>query len=142
MNYYLTSLRKENYEIIEENGFNLIGFNEKSLLAEQLSKGDILIIYIGSRESKIVGYIEVVDKYYWDNELIWDDIFPKRVKIKPKVILNDSSKINVKDLVSKLSFVSNKKRYGMSFLAGIRRIPAVDAVYIIEEIERRKNNAI
>lgn len=142
MNYYLTSLRKENYEIIEENGFNLIGFNEKSLLAEQLSKGDILIIYIGSRESKIAGYIEVVDKYYWDNELIWDDIFPKRVKIKPKVILNDSSKINVKDLVSKLSFVSNKKRYGMSFLAGIRRIPAADAVYIIEEIERRKNNAI
>lgn len=142
MSYFLTSIRKENYEVLEENSFEFIGFSEKSHLAELLEPGDIIILYIGSRESKIAGYVEVLDKYFWDNRLIWDDIFPKRVKIKSRIILNDNDKIQVKELVPNLSFVVNKKRYGMSFFAGIRRIPEEDALYIIKEIERRKINAI
>lgn len=142
MNYYLTSLRKENYEILEDNNFELIGFNEKSHLAEKLQSGDIIILYIGSRVSKIAGYVSVTDKYYWDTELIWDDVFPKRVKIKPIRILEAAKMIDIRALIPSLSFVTNKERYGMSFLAGLRQIPEEDAKYMIEQVERRKENGI
>jgi len=135
MKYYLTSLRKENYEVIESNNFNLIGFNEHSQIADKLEIGDVIILYIGSRVSQIAGYVTVTEKSYWDTNLIWDDVFPKRVKIKPGIILND--KVDVRQIIEELSFVKNKKRYGMSFLAGLRKLPDEDGKMIIEEIERR-----
>lgn len=140
MNYYLTSLRKKNYEILENNGFRLIGFNERSHLAEKLEPGDLIFVYIGSRVSKIAGYVIVNDKFYWDNELLWDDVFPKRVKIEPGVILKE--KIDIRSLIDRLSFVKNKLRYGMSFLAGLREIPCDDGEILKKEIERRQINEL
>jgi predicted RNA-binding protein len=133
MKYYLTSLRKENYEVIENNRFSLIGFNERSQIADKLEVGDTIIIYICSRVSKIAGYVIVTEKSYWDTNLIWDDVFPKRVKIKPGIILHD--KIDIRKMIAILSFVKN--RFGMSFLAGLRELPEADGITIISEIERR-----
>jgi predicted RNA-binding protein len=135
MKYYLTSLRKENYEVIENNRFSLIGFNERSQIADKLEVGDTIIIYICSRVSKIAGYVIVTEKSYWDTNLIWDDVFPKRVEIKFGIILHD--KVDIRKMIAILSFVKNKNRFGMSFLAGLRELPEADGITIISEIERR-----
>lgn len=141
-NCYLTSLRYENYLVLRDNGFNVIGFNERSQLADKLKKGDMIFIYIGSRVSKIVGYVRVKQECYWDTKLLWDDIFPKRVRIEPISVVNDNNGIHVKNLVEQLSFVKNKSRYGMSFMAGLRQIPQEDATILVEQIESRIKNEL
>ena len=135
MSYYLTSLRKENFEVLEKNGFSTIGFNEKSRMADRLNNGDIIVLYIGSRVSKIAGYIVVDSKCYWDNDMIWDDVFPKRIKTFPSCILKNM--IDIREIVDKLSFVRNKQRFGMSFMSGLRSLPELDGKFLIKEIEKR-----
>lgn len=142
MAYYLTSLRKENFDILKDNNFSLIGFNESSHIADCLLKGDYIIIYIGSRKSKIAGYIEVLDSVYWDTTIIWDDIFPKRVKAKPVCILSADKQINIRQHINKLEFISNKQRYGMSFMLGLRKLNENDGKYLINIIEREMNDEI
>lgn len=136
MAYYLTSLRKENFDILRENNFSLIGFNESSHVADELMQGDYIVIYIGSRKSKIAGFVEVLDSVYWDTTLIWDDIFPKRVKVKPICILSDEKQIDIRQHIKHLEFVSNKERYGMSFMSGLRKIDDSDGKYLTAIIER------
>lgn len=142
MTYYLTSLRKENFDILKDNNFSLIGFSESSHIADSLLRGDYIIIYIGSRKSKIAGYIEVLDSVYWDNTIIWDDVFPKRVKIRPRCILSHDKQIDIRKHINELEFVSNKERYGMSFMSGLRKISDNDGKYLINIIEREMNNGI
>lgn len=95
MLHYLVTLRKDNFEVISELGFSMIGFSERSHIAEKLEPGDRIIIYL-SGKSAIVGEIEVKSKFYWSNELLFDDIYPKRVDMKKICILDEKNYISMK----------------------------------------------
>lgn len=136
MRYYLASLRKENYEILKNIEFSIIGFNNKSLIADEMEPGDVIIIYIGSRVSKIAGIVEVTGKCKWNTELIWDDIFPKRIPIKPIIILDDEKMINIRDLLDGIKFVKNKEKYGVYFFSGVKHLSKEDGNYIKKSIEK------
>ena len=105
MNYYLSCVRKENFEVIQNRNFAVIGFHANSHLADKLEPDDRIVLYVGSRVSCFSAILEVKSKVYWDNELIWDDVFPKRVKTSPFMILKKEEWIDVRGILGELSFV-------------------------------------
>ena len=137
MKYYLSCLRKENFDIIERHSFSIIGFHENSHIADELEPGDRIIIYVGSRISCFAAVVKAKSKVYWDNKLIWDDIFSKRVKISEYITLNRNDLVDVRDILQELSFIKNKKRFGMNFMSGLRRLPLEDGEKITKIMEYR-----
>lgn len=139
MNYYLVSLRNENYEIIRQNGFSIMGFPERSHIVEGVEPGDKLVLYVGSRKSVIAGIAEVKSKFFYDNELIWDDIFPKRIRIKEYRILEPHQYIPIRSLINSLSFVDKtKERYGMYFMQAIRKLSDEDYKTLFDAVTNSK----
>lgn len=127
MNYYLVSLRYENYEVIKEEGFSIMGFPNRSQIVESVEPGDKLVLYIGSRKSVIAGIVEATSEFFLDNELLWDEVFPKRINIREYKILKPQNFIPIKSLINGLSFVDEtKKRYGLYFMQAIRKLSKED----------------
>ncbi len=96
----------------------------------KLSKGDAILFYQGRDESqKIFGSAELASQLQQINEsenyveiryfVVWD----KPVKIKP--------------LINKLSFIKNKKHWGLYLHGGIVKISEKDHNLILNEAERR-----
>ena len=138
MNGYIISLRKDNFENIRDSGYSLVGFTEHCKIAEKLQPGDQLIIYVASGISKFVGVLEVSEKYYWDTELLWDDIYPKRVKTAPKIILKDDKWVDVRKIKDSINFITNKEnpKFGVYFMQGIRKLTEADYEFISAEIKK------
>jgi predicted RNA-binding protein len=124
MKYYIISVRKDNFNIIKDMGFNLIGFSQKEKRLKDFKKGDILILYIGSRISCFGAILEVIsDNIIYDNTLIWDDIFPNRIITKPIIILDKNNYVYVSNIKDKLSFIKREDiSFGMYFQRTIREI--------------------
>ena len=59
MNYYLSCVRKENFEIIQKRHFGVIGFHANGHFADELEPGDRIILYVGSRGSCFSAILEV-----------------------------------------------------------------------------------
>lgn len=135
MKYYLVSLRYENYEVIRQNGFSIMGFPERSHIVEAVEPGDKLVLYVGSRKSVIAGIVEATSKYFYDNKLIWDEVFPKRIKIQEYKTLKMQNFIPIKSLIEGLSFVDEtKERYGLYFMQAIRQLNDEDYKLLYDEV--------
>lgn len=76
--------------------------------------------------SKIAGVVKVLSTVHWNTLLIWNDIFPKHITIEPIIMLRKDNMIDVRDILNNLGFVSNKERYRMSFVAGLRQVRSAD----------------
>ena len=138
MQGYIISLRKDNYESIKNSGYSMVGFTESCRIVEAVEPGDVLIMYLASGISKFVGTLRVKEKYYWDNELVWDDIYPKRLKTEPIDILSPETGVDVRLIKNDLSFITNKemKKFGVYFMQGIRKLTSKDFDYIMSCIKR------
>jgi predicted RNA-binding protein len=112
MNYYLVFLRYDNFIQLDETDFEVIGFPEHSKMIESAKLGDKFILYIGSNKSLIPGIVEATSECYWDNELIWDDIYPKRVRMK--IVMKPEDYISMKKIKNGLSFINPEvKKFGV-----------------------------
>lgn len=72
-NYYMIITNEIDYGWNIDNQFSRARFperNKKSL--QQIEIGD-KIIYYETKQSKFMAVVEVVGKYYYSEELIWDD---------------------------------------------------------------------
>lgn len=138
MQGYIISLRKENYDSIMKSGYSVVGFTSSCKIVEKVEPGDILIMYLASGISKFVGTLRVKEKYYWDTQIIWDDIYPKRLKTEPIDILSADSSIDVRNLKNDLSFITNKeiKKFGVYFMQGIRKLNTEDFEFLIRCIKK------
>ncbi|MCM1235259.1 MAG: EVE domain-containing protein [Ruminococcus flavefaciens] len=140
MNYFLVSLRYDNFKQLQESGFEVIGFPEHSKMIESVKPGDKFVLYIGSQKSLIPGVVEAASECFWDNELIWDDIYPKRVKMKVDIMLKPENYVSMKEIKNGLSFINPEvKKFGVYLMKGIRKLSEQDYSYIMEKV-RSKND--
>lgn len=139
--YFLVSVRYSNFEQLKNNDFKVIGFPEHSKMIESVLPGDNFIIYIGSGKSVIAGIVEATSECYWDTELLWDDIYPKRVKMKKYIILPETKYVSMKEIKNGLSFINpDVKKFGVYLMQGIRKLSDSDYKYILEKVENSNGN--
>lgn len=98
MQHFLVSLRKENFEKLKESNFDMIGFPGKYRFIDEVEPRDKFVLYVGSGKSLVVGILEATGKIYWGNNLFWNDYFPKRVKTKVHVILEEEKYVSMRQI--------------------------------------------
>ncbi len=121
MAYWLCITNEDNWEIIKEKQIWGVAKRHKNTI-NKVKTGDRLVIYETQRGGKdfkppyIKGIYEVVSEVYEDTSKIFNPIpknpnekFPYRVKLKEIRIFEPP--INFKDLIPKLEFITNKKRW-------------------------------
>lgn len=144
MNGYLISLQKNNYESIRNSGYSIVGFTKRCHMVDDINPGDMLIIYVASHISKIAGILKVEEKVYWDTELIWEDVFPKRIKTSPYAILPTNDWIDFRAIKDDIEFISNKKtpKFGVYLMQGIRKLSRHDYEYLLYLIKKEMEDGI
>lgn len=136
MNYYIVTLRRSNFEIIQDNNFSMIGFSDHSKIAERIVEGDRFIIYL-SGKSVVVGELEAKGSYKWDTSLVFDDIYPKRIDMRQVCILKKDSWIKMKEIKNGLSFIDPKnEKYGVYFMNTPKRLNEKDYKYLSNLIKK------
>lgn len=141
--FYIVSVRYENYKQIREDHFSRIGFPGKGKRPDDIKIGDKLVLYVGSRKSIVVGVLEVTSKMIWSNELVWDDIFPKRFETKPILVLPEKKGVDMRDIKNGLSFINPSiKKFGVYFMTGLKEINEDDYIYIYEKLKKAYGDQI
>jgi hypothetical protein len=100
--------------------------------------GDRVAYYI-MKLQKFGATATITGDYYEDYSRVWKDdneMWPARRPSKPNIVLNDDELIDTKRLVSSLTFIENKEKWGVHFQGSIRTIPEED--FRLIESEMRK----
>lgn len=136
---WLLAERYENWLVDQDEGFRILGFPERMRVrVAQISKGDKIVVYLASRKSAIGGIHECLsEKPYWDIELVWDEIYPVRIEIRPELILREDQFVPVRELIGDLSFTRNLKDWRQCFRTPIRRLDDNDYGLIRDAINRK-----
>ena len=138
MQYFLVSLRKENFEKLKESNFDMIGFPEKYRLIDRIELGEKFVLFVGSGKSLVVGILESTGKIYRDNNLFWDDYFPKRVKTKVHIILEEEKYVSMRQIKDGLSFINpDVKKFGVYLMKGVRKLSEEDYKYLYEKVVQK-----
>lgn len=141
MNYYLISLRKDNFKQLKENGFSLVGLPAYSRIVESIRPGDKIVLYVGKPISGIPGIIEATSEMYYSDSWLWDEFFPKRINATPYKMIDDSF-VPMRDIKNGLSFVRPEiKKFGVYFMQGIRKLSDSDYAYLEEKVGEMSNEA-
>ncbi len=137
MLYWLCITNRENWEIIKKHNIWGVSERHKNTIM-RVKKGDKLIFYIKQKiygkkkhPSVIAGIYEAISEPYRDETEIFEGgTYPWRVKIKPVRL----GEVNFKDLIPKLSFIKNKKRWSGHLMGrAMIKIPEED-YHIIESM--------
>ena len=137
MAYWLCITNEDNWEIIKEKQIWGVAERHKNTI-NKVKIGDKLLIYETQRSGKefkppyIRGVYEVVSEVYKDTSKIFNPIpknpnekFPYRVKLKEIKVFEPP--INFKDLIPKLDFITNKKKWNGHLMGkAMREIPESD----------------
>jgi predicted RNA-binding protein len=150
MAYWLCITNEANWKVIREKNVWGVPERHKNTIAK-VKPGDKLVIYVKQkkvgeevRPSRIMGVYEVVSEPFKDSTRIFktprsigSESFPWRVKIKPIKIFDKP--IEFRPLVSKLKFITNKRKWS-GHLKGkaMREIPKEDFELIWRELDRSK----
>jgi len=143
--YWLISTSPENFEIDRQINFAVQGFSNRfRKLIGQVKLGDKFVIYI-NRLQKIGAICEATSGLYYDNKnRIWTEdveVWPCRFKTRPGLVLNDDELLDIKKLISSLSFITPKQRattWGLAFHYSLRTIPKEDFELIESEMRKIK----
>lgn len=147
---WLCITTEDNWKIIREK--NIWGVPERHRnTISKVKPGDKLLIYVKQeniggevKPSRIVAVYEVVSEPFKDPTRIFkpskdikSESFPWRVRIRPIKIFDNP--IEFRSLVSKLKFITNKRKWS-GHLKGraMREIPKEDFELILGELDRSK----
>lgn len=136
--YWLFSVTPENWEIARKRQIWAVRTEN---VAQKIKKGDFIVLYVTGIRS-FCNIVQVVEDWTLAKQAIWtDEIKEGRIKYlyQTKATIIMGGLANTKELVTKLSFVENKKRWGVYFLgapANLRRpIPESDYRLIYETMK-------
>jgi predicted RNA-binding protein len=95
-NYWLDLFTPTTWEEFLKAGGNISGFRESRwTTVQKIKAGDYLICYL-TGISRFIGILEVIDKPFKDNSIIWkDEEFPCRLKVKTIVALTPNTAVPV-----------------------------------------------
>lgn len=142
MTYWLCITNEENWKVIK--GKNIWGVPERHKnTIMKVKKGDKLLIYLKqekvsdeTKHSRVVAVYEAASEVFRDSSRIFkspkgmgNENFPLRIKLKPVKIFD----IEFKPLISKLKFITNKKKWSGHLMGkAMREIPEDDYKLILE----------
>ena len=113
-NVWIFATPESNFEVAVQKG---IWAYKKQGTANKIQKGDILIFYItGSTAFAAIATVE--SEWYQASDIVWtDEIWAKEIlypfQIKIKII--QQGRVNARELVNNLSFITMKEKWGMFF---------------------------
>ncbi len=145
MTYWLCITNEANWKVIKEKNVWGVPDRHKNTIAK-VKPGDKLVIYLKQEKvndevkpSRIAGVFEVVSESFKDSTRIFSskgmrsggETFPWRVRIKPVKIFDKP--IEFKSLISKLKFITNKKKWSGHLMGkAMREIPEDDFKLVME----------
>ncbi len=101
--------------------------------------GDPCAAYLRG-ESSFFGIGQLLSTYYYDETQVWEDgMFPHRVRIN--IDLDFDNKVDVRSIVHKLDFITDKDHWSVFFRGGVFKIPLSDFETIKAAIEKGKVQA-
>ncbi len=147
MAYWLCITNEANWKVIKEKNIWGVPERHKNTIAK-VNPGDKLLIYLKQervnneiKEPRIVAVYEVISEPFKDSTRIFSskgmkssgETFPWRVKIKPVKIFDKP--VEFKPLISKLKFITNKKKWSGHLMGkAMREIPEEDFKFIVSKI--------
>lgn len=140
-NYWLITTSPENFRADKESlGFTLQGLRERNRkTVMRFQPGDKVVYYI-NRVSKFGAIATITSGYFHDDKTkIWtdeDEIWPSRAKSKPEIVLEEEELIDIEKLLKDLTFIKDKKNWGLYLRGSVHNIPEED--YALIESEMRK----
>ena len=145
MNYWLASIREDNWLVIKE----LKVYASRRNVARKMAKGDRIIVYIPKKASRSLGgCIVAVLELLSDVDREAKPIFPEEKELnevlypyRARVKIVCEGKIPIKEIMPYLSFIKDKERY-MVYLQGNpanlgRPIPRSDGELILSKLGQR-----
>jgi len=143
MRYWLCITNDENWEVVKEKRIWGVSERHKKQISE-VKPGDMLVFYVKQKLGKDAHPPLITGIFTADSEVFKDDSeifiptspgekFPYRVKLREKLILERP--VEFKQLIPKLSFITNKRRWS-GHLQGraMREIAEEDYREILKEI--------
>lgn len=123
---------EDNFAISIKHNIIGVSFWRRSILMS-VKKGDNLVFYITRKRAgyryphervcEFASIGVVVGTPFESQEEIWEgppgEVYPYRVQVK---IYKSKTRVRVSKVVNQLSFIKNKERWGVSFLASMREI--------------------
>ncbi|MBK0381914.1 EVE domain-containing protein [Pedobacter sp. SD-b] len=135
MKYYVIVVSKDHVEKGVEGGFAQAGHGKKNLL-EKLKKHDWIIYY----SSKVKYDVDKPYQKFTAAGQVYDDK-PYQTQVnenfKPwrrKVKYSDIEELEIKPLIQQLSFIKNKKNWGLHLRAGFIEINKSDFELIVKKM--------
>jgi predicted RNA-binding protein len=137
VNYWLCVTSEENWNVIKDK--KVWGVSERNhLKIERTKPGDFFVFYV--KRKKIGGIFKVIDKPFKDNKNIFDSTglsekerFPYRVKLDTVVV--SKKLVEIGELIGKLDFIINKKRWQGYFRRAMQLIPEGDFLKILSVVQ-------
>jgi predicted RNA-binding protein len=143
-NYWLGITSHKNVEIDRDKAVDFDGYSaRRQAVVSRIQPGDRILLYVAGL-SAFWAISEVTGPMYEDHTRIWDDPdggaedYPLRLPIKRILVLPQDKLLDVRPLVSRLSFISEKLkvsgRFGAAF-RGLRALPRDDYELIESEMK-------
>jgi hypothetical protein len=128
----------DNFRATAEHDFRLIGMKERRRrLAEQVSKGDVIVLYVTGVQA-FGGSLKVVGDMFEDRMKIWPgkpknpDPYPWRFETAPVIVLEEEDFVPAEVLAQQLEHVRKwpAEHWHLAFQGQLRTISYKDAVVI------------
>ena len=137
VNYWLCITNSENWHIIKEKKIWGVPYRSRGLI-QKVKLGDMLVFYVSPK--RITGVFRAVSKPFEDRSKIFsckefgrEEIFPFRVRLEPVIIAKEP--LDFKELVPKLRFIKNKKRWSGHLRRAMVNIPKRDYKLIFDSLK-------
>jgi len=140
MKYWLCVTNDENWEVVKRSKVWGVPRRSRGFI-EQVKPGDLLVFYVSPK--KIAGIFKAISESFQDDEKIFsyqgfgrEEIFPYRVKLEPVLIAQEPLQFD--NLIPKLRFIVNKKRWTGYLRRAMIDIPKEDYDLIFRVLSQEK----
>ena len=142
--YWIISISEDNLEIALK--YNLIGLpSTGKKLMLKISDGDHIVFYIGKQRAGYGGghpnvlefgpIAKIEGSAFYDETKIWRSRRNEKYPWRRKISILSEKRIKVQDVLKKLDFIRNKKKWGVYFIKGAREIPQKDYVVLRDALK-------
>jgi len=142
MKYYIYAIPPKNIDRCFSR--NIIAVkNQGKMVLKKVQPGEKFILYAGAPELEFFGTGVIKSKYYFDNKTLnyLDEekkrrvIYPYKVNVEFSV---HNGKVKMKDVLQRLHFIKNKRKYGLYLRKVFFEISRKDYLLLSKEIRRSK----
>ena len=143
MAFWLCITNEENWKVVKQKNIWGVPERHRNTIA-RVKPGDKLLIYLKQerdkdtiKEPRIVAVYEVASEVFRDSSRIFkipqgmgNETFPLRIELKPVKIFDKP--VEFKPLISKLKFITNKKKWSGHLMGkAMREIPEGDYKLVV-----------